>query len=281
MKTEDRYLIVVDLDGTLLHNYAEWDDEAIATLKQLNQMGHMVMIATGRPFRSSFFVYQALGLNSPLINYNGALVSHPFDEAFPKTDLRISKDDVFQILDFVGDELINAFCEIHDDIYVLTYKPGVYPYLHADGGILHVGPLQKNLPENPNGCILFVTDKIVDALSDYITKNFSDRLRCRYWGEQSQFNIMEVYNVHTNKGSGIITTANYYGIPKDHIIAIGDGHNDIEMFNEASVRVAMENAHPLLLPYATHITKTNLNQGVTLFLKDFFKDDLAKEKQNE
>ena len=281
MKNEDRYLIVVDLDGTLLHNYAEWDDEAIATLKQLNEMGHMVMIATGRPFRSSYFVYQALGLNSPLINYNGALVEHPLDPAFPKTDLRINKEDVYQILDYIGPELLNAFCEIHDEIYVLHYEKDTYPYLHADGGVLHVGPFKNKLPENPNGCILFVTDKIVDDLSNYINQNFGDRLRCRYWGEEKHFNIMEVYNINTNKGCGIVTTSKYYGIPKDHIIAIGDGHNDIEMFNEASICVAMENAHPQLLPYATHITTTNLNKGVTNFLKKFFKDDLVKEKHHE
>ena len=274
MQKQDRYLIVVDLDGTLLHNYAEWDDEAMALLKKLNAMGHMVMIATGRPFRSSFFVYQALGLHSPIINYNGALVRHPFDDAFPQTDLRISREDVYQILDFIGPELLNAFCEIHDDIYVLEYKPDIFPYMHAEGGVLHEGPFQEKLPANPNGCILFVTNKIVDTLTDYINNTFGDRLRCRFWGESGNFNIMEVYNIKTNKGCGIVTTAEYYGFPKDHIIAIGDGHNDIEMFNEAAICVAMENAHPELLPYATHVTKTNLNHGVTLFLQKFFKDEL-------
>lgn len=272
MKDEDRYLIVVDLDGTLLHNFKDWDQAAIDYLKKLNSDGHLVMIATGRPFRSSYFVYKELGLSTPIINYNGALVRHPSDPNYPKTDLRVKKENIFKILDFIGHKLVNVFCEIYDDIFVFKYDDDIHPYLHVDGGVLHVGRLQDILPDNPNGCILFVEESMVKDLADFVDKTFPGELCSRYWGENERFHIVEVYNAKVNKGNGLKETAAYYNIKPDHVIAIGDGHNDIEMFNEASIGVAMSNSHPDLLPQATYITKSNKEHGVYLFLKDFFEN---------
>ena len=82
----DKHLIIIDLDGTLMLNFAEYEKDAVEYLKKLNKLGHKIIIATGRPFRSSHFVYQEIGLDTPIINYNGALVSNPNDENFPKTD---------------------------------------------------------------------------------------------------------------------------------------------------------------------------------------------------
>ena len=119
--------------------------------------------------------------------------------------------------------------------------------------------------------ILFVKQEFVQPLEEYIKKNYSDTLRSRYWGEGDLFHIVEIYNINVNKGCGLESAISYYNIKKENVIAIGDGHNDIEMFNIASVKVAMGNSHPELLPHANVITKSNKDKGVYLFLKDYFK----------
>ena len=98
----ERHLIIIDLDGTLMLDFSHYDQETIDYLNKLTKDGHIIMIATGRPLRSSFFVYQAIGLNSPIINYNGALVKHPFDDKFPKTDLRVEREDLVKIFEEKG-----------------------------------------------------------------------------------------------------------------------------------------------------------------------------------
>lgn len=267
----EKHLIIIDLDGTLMLNFAEYEIEAVNYLKKLNQLGHKILIATGRPFRSSHFVYQAIGLDTPIINYNGALVSNPHDSNFPQTDLRISRKSLFDILDYAGDSLINVFSEIHDNIYVLRYDDLTHPYLHVDGGHLNEGRLQDILPDDPNGSILFVKQEFVKPLEKYIKYHYSDTLRSRYWGEGDLFHIVEIYNINVNKGCGLQSAIEYYNIDPKNVIAIGDGHNDIEMFNIASIKVAMANSHPELLPHANIITKSNKEKGVYLFLKDYFK----------
>ena len=68
----------------------------------------------------------------------------------------------------------------------------------------------------------------------------------------------------------------YYNIPKERTIAIGDGHNDIELLKEASISVAMKNANPELLQYAKYVTDSYDKQGVLKFLKNFFNEKTAK-----
>lgn len=267
----EKYLIVVDLDGTLMLDFKKNERKATRLLKKLNK-NNIVMIATGRPMRSSMFMYKKMKLTSPIINYNGALVSNPTDPNFPTTDLRVNKNDIIDILKHIGDDLLNVFSEIHDNIYVLRMDKVIKPYLHTKGGDIHLGNLEEILPDNPNGCIIFVKDGASEKVEKYINDNYSDTLRFRYWGEDQNFHIGEIYSVDTNKGTGVKTTIDYYHIKPENVIVIGDGHNDIEMFQEAAYKVAVSNAHKELIPHANYIADSNTNKGVYKFLKNFFKE---------
>ena len=105
----EKHLIVLDLDGTLMTDLTSYDEETFAYLKELNEQGHIIMLATGRPKRSSYFVYEKLNLHTPLINYNGALVSNPVDNNFHVTDIRIKREDLLDIIEKIRPYLINVF----------------------------------------------------------------------------------------------------------------------------------------------------------------------------
>ncbi len=77
---KNQFLIALDLDGTLLTDNKTISERTLKTLKRLQQEGHIVMISTGRPFRSSVQYYHELELNTPIVNFNGAFVHHPLDE---------------------------------------------------------------------------------------------------------------------------------------------------------------------------------------------------------
>ena len=111
------YLIAVDLDGTVITGFDNYDKKSFALLKELANE-HKVVIATGRPYRSSKYYYDLLGLNTPLINYNGSLVHNPHDALFPKYMITIPKESLYDIIEQNRDILINLFCEIEDDIYL-------------------------------------------------------------------------------------------------------------------------------------------------------------------
>ena len=275
MKTSpEKYLIVLDLDGTLLKGFSDYDEETFEYLRKLNNDGHIIMIATGRPFRSSYFVYEALNLHSPIINYNGARVTNPTDPNYPITDLRIEKEDLLEIIENVRPYLIGVFCEIIDDIYVQNYSEGIHPFLHVDGGNLHKGELKDILPGNPNGALFFLKEEKVPEFEKYINDEYSGKLYTRYWG-MNGFHIVEIYNPDVDKQKSFIKIMEYYDIPKERCIAIGDGHNDIGLIQAAGIGVAMGNSHPELASVAKYYTDTCTNQGVLKFLKSFFEKNTS------
>lgn len=267
------YLIVIDLDGTLMLDFSHYDQETFDYIKKLSHEGHKIMLATGRPLRSSYFVYEALGLDTPLINYNGARVTNPKDPNYHTTDLRISRDDLLEIIDFTKDDLINVFCEIIDDIYVQEYNEFIHPFLHinSDFGKLHIGKLRDTLPDDPNGSLFFLKKGTIDRFVEHINNNYKGRLFPRYWEIDDNY-IVEVCNPLVDKSVGFENACKYYNIPKVRTIAIGDGHNDIGMLDFAHIKVAMKNANPELFSHANYITERFDQQGVLKFLKSFFEE---------
>lgn len=268
------YLIVLDLDGTLMLDFEQYDIETIDYLKALKAKGHIIMLATGRPLRSSYFVYEALGLDTPLINYNGAKITNPKDPLYPQTDLRIDRNDLLDIIEFIRPNLINVFCEIGDDIYVQDYNPTIHSFLHINDafGSLYAGELKDILPDNPNGALFFLKKEAITSFQQFIEQYYTSKLLSRFW-QVDQHYIVEIYNPLVDKSVGFEDACRYYHIPKERTIAIGDGHNDIGLLQAASIGVAMGNAHPDLIPFATTLTHRFDQQGVLHFLKSFFEKE--------
>ena len=65
----EKYLIVLDLDGTLLYDWKTLKEDTKDYMLELSKEGHKLVIATGRPFRSSERYYKMLELDTPIINY--------------------------------------------------------------------------------------------------------------------------------------------------------------------------------------------------------------------
>lgn len=262
------YLIAIDLDGTLLQGFDNYNKDCIELLKQIAKENYVV-IATGRPLRSSKYYYDLMELTTPIINYNGSLVHHPNDKTFEKTMICVEKDDVIKILEDNKKHIENVFCEVEDEIFLWKKQDDINPYLHLDGGLLHVGSFEENLHSNPNGAIVFSKPNTGKILQNYIDTVYKDKLLIRFWDDEN-YVISEIYNPKTSKAYGLERIIKHLNIPIEKTIAIGDGHNDIEMFNVCSLGVAMGNSHPELLKHADIIIKSVKDNGVYHFLKEFF-----------
>ena len=260
------YLIAIDLDGTVIDNGTIIDDESFKVLKELS-INNYVLIATGRPFRSSIKYYNLLTLNTPIINYNGAYIHNPKDCTYKETMITIPRNELIQLIDDNKDLILNAFCEIRDDIFLLELDDLVKPFLDLDGGNLHIGSFKDILYNNSNGAILFSKTEHFDKIKAYIDNNFEDLL-VRPWDFDGVF-VIEVYNKMISKAKAIEDIRKYYNIDKKHTIAFGDGNNDLEMLLEVNYGVAMGNSSKLLLNNAKYKTKTIKEHGVKAFFESF------------
>lgn len=257
------YLIAIDLDGTLLTGFDNYDKKSFELLKEISKNNYVV-ISTGRPYRSSKYFYDLLELNTPIVNYNGAWVHHPSDPNFPKNFITIDKNNLLNFIKEKNHILHNLFCEIEDDIYVIRYDDEIEPYLHINGGNLHFGNLSEILPSDPNGAILFIKKDCEKELEDYVNNHYNNEVKLRYWFTTNVI-VCELYNPLTSKANALKRICEYYNIPKEKTIAIGDGHNDIEMFDFCEIGVAMENSHKDLFEHAKFVTKDVKNNGVYHF----------------
>ena len=269
-----KYLIALDLDGTLLYDWHTLKESTRRYIMALKAKGHSIVIATGRPYRSSERFYDLLELDTPLINYNGSLITAKYRHDFKPRLLTLKKSDVVQLFQETEGLVENAFCEIRDDIYLLNHTNEISDLLHFfNGARLFEGAFEDTLIGNPNGCIVIAKENKGDAFEQHINSYYPDKMSARNWGDNHK-SVIEVFNPKTNKGEALDYVAKYLGYERDHIIAFGDGHNDIEMLEYAGLGIAMANAHDALIEVADIVSPyTNQEYAIEYHLNKILKGD--------
>lgn len=256
-------LLAIDLDGTLVENFADTDKETFSLLKEFAK-NNKVIIATGRPFRSSKMFYDLLELNTPIINYNGAFVHHPRDSFFPELNLYLKKEDILQLFTDNMNAIDDIFCEREDEIYLLRMKEYIKPYLHMNNAEIKIGNLSEILPSKLHSSIVFVKEDCVRQIEDYLKRNLP-HLALRKWIKDVTL-VCELYNPLISKAKALALIANYYQIKKENIIAIGDGENDIEMLEFANLGIAVKGSCKELTDKAKIVVECGKEKSVKEFL---------------
>lgn len=124
------YLIALDLDGTLLTSQKTIDRSTAAYLRKLSKH-HVIVLASGRPYRSMIKYYHQLQLTAPMICYNGAFVTSPLENNQHKA-FEFPKEVVKAIYLDVGDAYLdNVMCETNEDIWLLQEENGLADFFLA------------------------------------------------------------------------------------------------------------------------------------------------------
>lgn len=272
---KEKYLITLDLDGTVLYDFDSISQTLCKYIKKIQHEGHKVVIATGRPFRSSKFIYEAFGLDTPIINYNGSLIHHPLNKDFKAISNYIDRFIIFDIFNSNKEHIRNAFSELNDDIFLYKEEKAIEPLLHLDNATnVTIGDFQSTIKEDINGMIIIGKKGTGKIIKDYVDKKYKGKVMARIWQVEGEYDsILEIYTPFANKGKALKIVGDYLGFPRDRILAIGDGHNDIEMIQYAGYGVAMKDGHPDLLKVADKIlTYTSHEDAVYRFLNEFLED---------
>jgi HAD superfamily hydrolase (TIGR01484 family) len=116
---ENKFLIMCDLDGTLLKNDGTISKFSCEIIKAVQAMGHKFVIVTGRPPRVSKQYYSQLKLDSLFVNYNGALITNPGDKFFSPLQFGFSRELIKEIFAdlLVVKFLKNVIFESYDGVY--------------------------------------------------------------------------------------------------------------------------------------------------------------------
>lgn len=264
------YLIVLDLDGTLLTDHKYISDRTKKTIKKVKNLGHKVMIATGRPYRASKFYYQELQLDTPIVNFNGAYVHHPLDPSWGYDHSPMDLSTAQKIIKTCEQDfhIHNVLAEVIDEVYVHVYDEAIMEIVSIGNPITQTGDLSKSLSKDPTSLLIHPNENHAHIIREHLSNEFGHLIDHRKWG--APWHVIEIVKAGLNKAEGIKKVADYYDIPKEHIIAFGDEDNDFEMIEFAGHGIAMNNAIDELKSRANDITKTNEEDGVAVYLENMF-----------
>lgn len=259
-------LIALDLDGTTLDNTSLISTKTAQILQKARDKGHVVSIATGRPYRMSAHYYQQLNLDTPMVNFNGALVHKPQQKWAYEKEYSIQREIAFEILaqkeklhlDFVA-------AENRENFFIDSLQNFQKDFFAADTA--SDANLFSQLKNNPTSVMLKTKNEYSSFVVETLTKQFANDIEVRTWGGPSA--ILEVVPKGVQKAMAVSVAAESMQIKQKDIIAFGDEHNDVELLDYAGWGVAMKNGTEQVKSVANDITdKTNDEDGMVEYLED-------------
>lgn len=255
-----RYLIALDMDGTLLDDKKEISKETKEYLKYLENDGNVIAIASGRPLRAIMPYYNEIGLTVPIACYNGACVLDPINKKLETKLSKINKEIIKKIIEKIGvDNFSNIMCQTSEDAWVLHDNLTIEDFFWKDGIRIHEGNIVEILDEDPHTAIFVLKNHDFDEKIVKIAFSY-ENIGCRFWGDST---CCELYFLDVNKGSAIGDMAKAYGIDNNNTIAIGDAENDVDLLRAAYKGVAMKNASDELISQADMVSlEDNNHDGV-------------------
>ncbi|KGX87745.1 Cof-type HAD-IIB family hydrolase [Pontibacillus litoralis] len=264
----EKHLIALDLDGTLLTDEKEISSRNKEIITAARDQGHIVCIATGRPHRASIRYYHELGLDTPMVNFNGALIHHPLNDQWDAIHSPMSIRTAQEIIHTCYElGMKNVLAEVRDDLYLDKHDQELLDIFHSSNTPITIGNLSQNLKEDPTSILIHPEVDQVQPLRDQLTNKHAEMIDHRKWG--APWHVIEIVRAGLNKAVGLRKVAHYYHIPQERIIAFGDEDNDLEMLEYAGVGVAMDNAISQLKDVANYVTASNEGDGIAEFLIDY------------
>jgi 5-amino-6-(5-phospho-D-ribitylamino)uracil phosphatase len=263
----ERHLIALDLDGTLLK-----DDKTISLktkeiLNKARDEGHVVMIATGRPFRSSEMYYRELNLDTPIVNFNGAFMHHPRNPNWgfyhEPLDVKVAKDIVEACRSF---HFHNIIAEVIDDVYFHYHDEKLLDIFSFGNPKITTGDLAEYLQDSPTSMLIHTEEDQLKTIRKHLSDVHAEVIDHRSWA--APWHVIEIIKIGLNKAVGLKKASEYFSIPAERIIAFGDEDNDLEMLEYAGRGIAMGNAIDQVKNIANDVTLSNEEDGVGQYLAD-------------
>lgn len=266
----ERWLIGLDIDGTVLHQDGTLDDAVAREILRVQELGHVVMPSTGRSVSMTLPVVDLLGIVPEYaVCANGAIVMRR-DEHAPvgyRRD-RVETFDPREVLTTIRGHLEGAAFAVEDEEGIFQFTEE-FPEGALVAGARRVD-FDELLGEQVTRVVVVSPGQAVEEFLSIV-----DRMGLN----QVSYNVgwtawLDIAPDGVNKGTGMDYVRERLDIPRSRVLVMGDGRNDIEMFRWAAegggAAVAMGQAPPEVREVSTDVTGTDLEQGVASALARYF-----------
>lgn len=257
-------MVATDIDGTILGENFEFSPAVINCVQNLTKKGIKVVLVTGRMHLSALKLAKKLGLNTPIVSYQGGLIKEQSGETLYQKNLdpkraeqviKWAKDNNIHINLYIDDVL---YVE-NDDIAVKRYTGERYiPYEVCNFDNLEIKNVNKIL------AIDFDSAERVTEWVDFLNEKMPEL----YIVKSTPY-FCEISNPEAKKSCAVEFLQNYWNLDKEEILCIGDQNNDIELLKAGGTAVAMGNGTEHLKRIADFVTDTIDNDGFVKAMEKF------------
>lgn len=258
-------LIAVDIDGTLLDNEHRITARTKATLQEAAGRGVVLTLSTGRMFISAQAIAAELGIEGPLIAYNGAMIRHAVtgeDYFHRPIGLAAARWIIDRLL--VSDLHFHVY--INEQLFVRQLNELTRQYGRKTG-ILPLLILETALPLREEPTKLLIMGE-ADRLREF-AEQVKAELGAAVNLSTSHPQYLEIVHGDVSKGRALERIAAFHGIPRENVLAIGDNYNDLEMIRYAGLGIAMGNAPDGVKQEADYVAPGNDADGVADAIERF------------
>lgn len=263
-------ILALDLDGTLLRSDGTVSPRTVRALRRLEQMGCSPVICTGRNFGGVVRIVEQLGLNSPVISSNGAMI-------YSTAENRVIYERLLP--DTVSRAIINEAHErniyfqgfSHTDIYY-EYQGDESRFYEKITGLkgtvtnfdswkefkfvkaLMIGPPHRSPARWPE--LYEVQHKMKELYGDTLYAVFSRPFYLDFMSGES------------SKGKALDWLCGELDISRENTASMGDALNDVDMLKFTGTSIAMKNAPDEVKEICSLVTdRSNNEDGVADFIE--------------
>ncbi|HEX6197888.1 MAG TPA: Cof-type HAD-IIB family hydrolase [Jiangellaceae bacterium] len=253
-------LIALDVDGTVLGFDGSLSPSVTHAVRRARDAGITVAIATGRSMHSTLPVCWSLGLdNGYAVSSNGAVVV----DVGTRTAVDVSTFDPTESVRFFADHVPDALLAV-EQLGVGYLVTGEFPPGELDGEIVVVshdelltGPVTRLVARMPNGN----REEFFELAHAAGLRGVDYAIGYSAW--------IDFMPEGVSKASGLAAMCDRLGVAAADVLAVGDGHNDMEMLAWAGRGVAMGQAPDDVKAVADDVCPPVEADGVAVLLGEY------------
>jgi len=257
--------VISDVDGTLVTDDKVLTACAQAAVAELRASGILFSIISSRPPRGLRMLIERLGIETPVAGFNGGVIATP--DLTVVTEHLLSSQVARCAVDTLNARGVEVWVFSGQD-WLSRDPDGPYVPLEQ-----HTVGFRPTIVED-FGSALDAATKIVGVSKDFDLLEQCERdvgvaLTNSAFVVRSQRYYLDITHPLANKGVAVTEIAKLLGIPLTEIAVIGDGGNDVAMFERAGLSIAMGNASSQVQRKADFVTDSNGDDGFARAIERF------------
>jgi len=260
-KKFEGYLLVSDMDGTLIGNNGKISEENIKAINHFIEHGGIFTIATGRMLESARRYLDLIDINIPIILYNGTKI-HDYNKEETIWELFL-EDEIKTIIKNVKQNDASLGIEIYCDENVYIFNNCRFTNrFHKCRSDVHYDIPESLWNRTWTKILMLGEEDQIDRLEEIFISTFGQVNLVR-----SGENYLEILPQCTSKGHALERLCKILNIDISRTISVGDNMNDCELLKRSGYGFCVANGNKKLLKEAKYKCSSNDEHAIEYVVK--------------